>query len=76
MRAVTFGRIDKIQAGRRSLVQNRVHLRLLELVSPFPSELPRANPDYRDLETGAAQRSIAHLTMLANRGGSVAGIST
>jgi hypothetical protein len=60
VRAVALGRVDEVDARFGGPVEDGVDLGLGEGLSPLPAELPAAEADDRNLESGAAQYPIFH----------------
>jgi hypothetical protein len=43
---IAFCRIDQIEPEFRALIENRVNLSLVEVLSPLPAKLPGPNANY------------------------------
>src|SRR5258708_2887167 len=50
--AITLGGVDQIDARLAATVEQRIHLGLREVFSPFATELPGADPDDRYFQPG------------------------
>ena len=62
MRPVTFGGVNEVDAAVRRRVENGIGLGLRKIFPPLAAELPGADADDRNAQTGAPQNSVSHLS--------------